>query len=130
MAKTAIHRQALYQAACRISLRNPDDAAPKEVIVPDRATALWLAEKFPGCAVAELDGMPQAQKSKGGRPRLHESDAARQAAYRRASATNCCAASPPPTRTRSGLRLRPTAPAMADQHPGGAGAGVTKTLLI
>ena len=106
-AKTAIHRQAIYQAACRISLRNPDDAAPKEVIVPDRATALWLADKFPGCAVAELDGMPQARKSKPGRPRLHESDAARQAAFK--------------ARRREEVRRGLQA---VNQDPGGCGSGL------
>ena len=123
MAKTAIHRQALYQAACRISLRNPDDTTPKEVLVPDRATALWLAEKFPGCAVAELDGMPQAQKSKGGRPRLHESGAARQQAYRqrqRDQLLRGLAAANQPSDPAPAMAENP---AMADQHPARQGAG-------
>ena len=106
MAKTAIHRQALYQAACRISLRNPDDTTPKEVLVPDRATALWLADKFPGCAVAELDGMPQVRKSRpGGRVSTKATPRAKPRS-RRGGGTNSCAASKPSTRTRR-PRLRP-----------------------
>ncbi len=77
--RTALYRQQLYQAACRISLRNPSDTHAKLVVVPDRSTAEWLADKFPGCAVAPLAGMPELRKGKPGRPRLHESDAARKA---------------------------------------------------
>ncbi len=80
--RTALYRQQLYQAACRISLRDPSDTHAKLVVVPDRFTAEWLADKFPGCAVAPLDGMPQLRKGKPGRPRLHESDAARKAKKR------------------------------------------------
>ena len=80
--RTALYRQQLYQAACRISLRNPSDANAKLVVVPDKSTAEWLAQKFPGCGLAPLAGMPQLQKGKPGRPRLHESDAARKAKKR------------------------------------------------
>ena len=55
--KRAGYWQACYQAAMRISLRNPDDTNPKTVIVMDRATAEWMAGMFPGCTVAPLGGM-------------------------------------------------------------------------
>jgi hypothetical protein len=74
--KQAGYWQAVYQAAMRISLRNPDDTNPKTVIVMDRATAEWLANLFPGCTVAPLgglEGMPV--KGKPGRPRVHTSSA-------------------------------------------------------
>jgi hypothetical protein len=80
--RTALYRQQLYQAACRISLRNPSDTHAKLVVVPDRSTADWLAEKFPGCGVAHIGDMPELRKGKPGRPRLHESDAARMAKKR------------------------------------------------
>ena len=80
--RTALYRKTLYQAACRTSLRDPGNQDPKHVIVPDRATAEWLAEKFPGCGVAAMDAMPQVRKGKPGRPRLHESQAIRNARHR------------------------------------------------
>jgi hypothetical protein len=65
--------QSVYQAAMRISLRNPDDHAPKTVTVMDRATAEWLATLFPGAKVEAigLTGLPT--KGKPGRPRKHVS---------------------------------------------------------
>lgn len=80
--KTAIMRSSLYQAACRISLRNPLDETPKHAVVPDRATAEWLSSKFPGSTVISEDGMPQVAKGRPGRKRLHESDAARRVKLR------------------------------------------------
>jgi hypothetical protein len=38
--------QAVYQAAMRISLRNPDDTNRKAVVVMDRATADWLVDRI------------------------------------------------------------------------------------
>ena len=70
--RTALYRQAIYQAACRTSLRDPTDATPKCIVVPDRATAAWLAEKFPGCQVGAIAGVPALAKGRQGRPRLHE----------------------------------------------------------
>jgi hypothetical protein len=75
--------QAVYQAAMRISLRNPDDTNPKTVIVMDRATAEWMASMFPGCTVAPLGGMgDMPSKGKPGRPQTHECDADRKRAHR------------------------------------------------
>jgi hypothetical protein len=81
--KRAGYWQACYQAAMRISLRNPDDLNPKTVIVMDRATAEWMADMFPGCTVGPLgglDGMPM--KGKPGRHREHDCDADRKRASR------------------------------------------------
>jgi hypothetical protein len=56
------------------------------ILPPNRAAALvqsaWLAEQFPGCGVAAMDAMPQLRKGKPGRPRLHESEAVRNARHR------------------------------------------------
>lgn len=81
--RRACYWQAVYQAVMRISVRNPGDQTRKTAIVMDRATADWLADLFPGCAVQPLDGwaaMPA--KGKGGRPRKYLCDADRKAAYR------------------------------------------------
>lgn len=82
--RTALYRQSIYQAACRISLRDPADANPKSIVVPDRATAEWLAAKFDGCAVGAVDGVLTPKKGKPGRPRLHESAAIRNLRHREA----------------------------------------------
>ena len=82
--RTALYRQAIYQAVCRTSLRDPTDATPKCVVVPDRATAAWLAEKFPGCQVGAIAGVPALAKGRKGRPRLHESPAMRDRQHREA----------------------------------------------
>ena len=81
--KRAGYWQSCYQAAMRISLRNPDDSNPKTVIVMDRATAEWMSSMFPGCAVAPLGGMSDMPiKGKPGRTRTHECDADRKRANR------------------------------------------------
>jgi hypothetical protein len=68
----------------RSSLRNPADSSPKTVVVMDAATAHWLADLFPGATVAPLGSEGLApQKGRAGRPRVHKSNAARQAAHRR-----------------------------------------------
>ena len=75
--------QAVYQAAMRISLRNPDDISPKTVIVMDRATADWMATMFPGCTVAPLGGIEDLPvKGKPGRLRQYDNDGERKRAHR------------------------------------------------
>ncbi len=80
--KTAVYREAVYQACGRISLRNPANTDPKTVIVMDESTALWLENVFPGSSVHRL---PESEieclvgKSVG-QPRKHASNAARKAA--------------------------------------------------
>ena len=82
--RTALYRQTTYQAVMRSSLRNPTDENPKRVIVMDRATAEWLAEKFPGAVVEAMGGSPMASvRGKPGRPRVHASDYERKTAHRR-----------------------------------------------
>lgn len=84
--RTALYRQTTYQAVMRSSLRNPADKTPKTVIVMDRATAEWLAEKFPGAVVEALGGSPlESVRGKPGRPRSHPSDYERKANHRRNS---------------------------------------------
>ena len=81
--KRAGYWQSCYQAAMRISIRNPDDTNAKTVIVMDRATAEWMSSMFPGCAVAplgEIGDMPV--KGKPGRTREHDCDADRKRACR------------------------------------------------
>ncbi len=80
--KRAGYWQASYQAAMRISLRNPDDMNPKTAIVMDRATAEWLATLFPGCTIAPLGGLDVPVKGTPGRRRIHDSDADRKRAKR------------------------------------------------
>lgn len=82
--RIAIMRAQLYQAACRISLRNPDNHDRKTVVVPDRDTALWMQTKFPGSQVAEMLGIPQVSRGKPGRPRKYADDAARKRVEREA----------------------------------------------
>jgi hypothetical protein len=81
--RRACYWQAVYQAVMRISVRNPGDQTRKTAIVMDRATADWLADLFPGCAVQPLDGLAaMPAKGKGGRRRKHLCDADRKAAHR------------------------------------------------
>jgi hypothetical protein len=81
--KRAGYWQACYQAAMRISLRNPDDTNAKTVIVMDRATAEWMSSMFPGCSTAPLGDMGDMPvKGKPGRPREHDGDTDRKRACR------------------------------------------------
>jgi hypothetical protein len=81
--KRAGYWQAVYQAAMRISLRNPDDRTAKTVIVMDRATADWMADMFPGSTVESLGGLDEIPtKGKPGRHRQHDCDADRKRANR------------------------------------------------
>lgn len=81
--RTGCYRTAVYQAAMRGSIRNPDDNAPKKVVVMDRDTADWLAALFPGATVTPLPGLDALpSKGKAGRPRQHADNAARTRTYR------------------------------------------------
>jgi hypothetical protein len=81
--KKAGYWQAVYQAAMRTSLRNPDDASGKTVIVMDHATADWMASLFPGCTVAPLGGLDDMPaKGMPGRHRTHDCDADRKRVHR------------------------------------------------
>ena len=81
--RTGCYRTAVYQAVMRCSIRNPEDATPKRVVVMDRDTAVWLAGLFPCAAIEPLPGMGVLpRKGKAGRPRQHADDAAKTRAYR------------------------------------------------
>jgi hypothetical protein len=81
--KRAGYWQAVYQAAMRTSLRNPDDTNAKTVIVMDHVTAAWMASLFPGCTVTSLGGIEDMpSKGKPGRHRTHDCDADRKRACR------------------------------------------------
>jgi hypothetical protein len=81
--KRAGYWQAVYQAAMRISLRDPEDTNAKTVIVMDHATAAWMASLFPGCTVSSLGGLGDvATKGKPGRHRMHDCDSDRKRAHR------------------------------------------------
>ncbi|WP_123834488.1 hypothetical protein [Methylobacterium currus] len=81
--RTAHYRTAVYQAVMRCSIRNPDDATPKRVVVMDRDTAEWLADLFPGAKVEPLPGMGLVpRKGQPGRRRKHASNADRVQAHR------------------------------------------------
>lgn len=81
--RTGGYRTAVYQAVMRCSIRNPDDATPKKVVVMDRDTAEWLADLFPGAAVLPLPGLGALpSKGKAGRPRQHADNAAKNRAHR------------------------------------------------
>ena len=81
--RTANYRTAVYQAAMRISIRDPKDMTPKSIMVMDAATAHWLAELFPGSRVESLSNSGLViPNRKAGRPRKHANDAARLEAHR------------------------------------------------
>lgn len=81
--RTAIYRQAVYQAALRSSLRDPESTTPKTVVVMDLPTAEWLATLFPGAEVSPLGGEAISPVlGKAGRPRRHKNAAARKAHHR------------------------------------------------
>ncbi|WP_144259605.1 hypothetical protein [Methylocystis sp. ATCC 49242] len=81
--RTAHYRSAVYQAAMRISVRDPDNVEAKTIIVMDRSTAYWLADLFPGSKVQPIGGSAiTIQAGKRGHPRKHASALDRDRAYR------------------------------------------------
>lgn len=76
--------QIAYQAAMRCSLRDPAATEAVTIVVPAKATALWIAERFPGSRTQLLEtglGGPQAT----GRPLIGKvklTPAEKQARYR------------------------------------------------
>lgn len=54
-ADTMVQYQSDYQTMMRCSLRERTATAPVEVIVTTRASAEWIAERFPECMVEALD---------------------------------------------------------------------------
>ena len=81
--RRAVYHEAAYQAAGRISLRNPEDIMPKRLVVADRGAAQAIADLFPGAQIARLpcsELIPQGGLP--GRHRTHATDAARKKDYR------------------------------------------------
>jgi hypothetical protein len=54
--RSAVYYQAVYQAICRISLRDLSDRNRKRVVVIDNQTALWVQKQFSGSTVELLPG--------------------------------------------------------------------------
>ncbi|MCJ2105919.1 DEAD/DEAH box helicase [Methylobacterium sp. E-041] len=73
--------QNLYQAACRISVRVHGDTTSKKIFAPDRKSAEWLSDRFPGSSIVSL-GIDSVKAKKVGRERKHENAAARKKAHR------------------------------------------------
>jgi len=75
--KTALHRLTIYQAAMRISLRDPTNLDPKSLFVPDADTGAWMQQMFPGSRHTKLDVFTKDSKTglsgRAGRPRIHAS---------------------------------------------------------
>jgi hypothetical protein len=81
--RRAIYHEAAYQAAGRISLRNPEDFTPKHLVVADRGAAEAIANLYLGAKIVRLpfsDVIPE--KGKPGPKRIHSTDAARKKAHR------------------------------------------------
>ena len=82
---TAIYRLAVYQALMRIAIRDPEYKGKIKVVIPDRATAEWLAGLFHGSTIHHLPGLrDDLCVEKRGRPRNHD-EPADSAARQRAS---------------------------------------------
>ncbi|SIT52821.1 hypothetical protein BQ8794_10191 [Mesorhizobium prunaredense] len=83
-AKAARFHEAVYQGVMRCSLRTQDDSRPVQIIVMDRATAIYLHELLPGSTLQKLDWIPIGDtiKKSAGRPKKHVDPAARKRASR------------------------------------------------
>jgi hypothetical protein len=87
--RQSVYHEAVYQAAGRISLRNPDDLNPKNVVVADLAAAENLKGLFPGSNLVRLPFADRiSPDKKAGRTRIHASDAERKAEFRKKQKTN------------------------------------------
>ena len=76
----------VYQAVMRTSLRKPEDANPKTIIVPDRRAANYLAKMLPGAKLQKLDAGIIEPTGKAGRKRVHSSNAEKSRKQREAKA--------------------------------------------
>ena len=81
--QTAIHRQQVYQAVMRCSLREPSNLNKKLIYVPDYPTASWLHLQFPEANLKCIDFGIEQNIAKRGRKRIHISLADRTDAYRK-----------------------------------------------
>ena len=84
--RCTVYQGAVYQAAMRISIRNPADTTPKSIVVMDQGTAEWLADLFPGASIRQAPGFAgMIVKGKAGRPAKHASGKDRTKACREKS---------------------------------------------
>jgi hypothetical protein len=85
---TAIAKYAILQIVSRCSIRDPGNCNPKKIIIPDKMTAIWLAEKYPGARVRRLHIEPGdgREEIKRGRKRKWKSEAERVQAWRQQNA--------------------------------------------
>ena len=67
--RTIICYQSEYQAIMRCSLRDPAAIAPVTIVVPSRASAEWIADKFAGSRVSKLNTGLDWQVGNIGRPK-------------------------------------------------------------
>lgn len=81
--RRAVYFQAAYQAAMRISIRDPNDSNEKHIFVMDRGCAVYLATKFPGSKIVFEDLGFEVVNGKPGRTRKHVDSKSKAAACRR-----------------------------------------------
>jgi hypothetical protein len=78
---TEIERQGYcgvaYQAVMRTSLRDATDKNPKNIVVPDERLAQYLDDMLPGATLKKLDTGIADEENRGGRPRVHQDNAAK-----------------------------------------------------
>jgi hypothetical protein len=72
-----------YQAVMRCSLRDPSNKDPKNIIVPDRRLAEYLAEVVPGSTVRKFDAGITDSVRRRGRKRKHTGAAQRSRSHRK-----------------------------------------------
>src|SRR4029079_6147973 len=72
-----------YQAIMRSSIRDPENRAPKRILVPDLDLAKYLQEVLPGSKIEKIDiGIVDEVPKKRGRRRKHKDNRERVAAQR------------------------------------------------
>jgi len=82
--RATLAHQIAYQAAMRCSLRDPKAIEPVTIVVPAKATAQWIADRFPGSSVQLLETGLEGPNATG-RPTIGKnrmSPAEKQARYR------------------------------------------------
>ena len=75
--KRSIMIYEIYQAVMRSSLRNVDSNTQKVIVVPDRATAVYLSDLFPGSSYESL-GLTQPVSKRPGPKAIHATAAFKQ----------------------------------------------------
>src|SRR5215216_248315 len=85
--RRAIHDSETWQTLMRSSLRDPTNLNPKKFILTDEV-AEYIKAQVPGSKIVPLPGVPDdiasASKRRAGRPRVHDSEAAKKRAHRTA----------------------------------------------